>query len=76
MAAKSITKPLVWILMGLLILGLGGFGVTSLSGTLRTVGTVGEAEISVQTISVACKTRSAPKRPTAAKASALPRRSG
>ncbi|WP_306110782.1 MULTISPECIES: peptidyl-prolyl cis-trans isomerase [Roseovarius] len=48
MAAKSITKPLVWILMGLLILGLGGFGVTSLSGTLRTVGTVGEAEISVQ----------------------------
>jgi peptidyl-prolyl cis-trans isomerase D len=48
MAAKSITKPLVWILMGLLILGLGGFGVTSLSGTLRTVGSVGEAEISVQ----------------------------
>ncbi|MDD9727544.1 peptidyl-prolyl cis-trans isomerase [Roseovarius sp. SK2] len=48
MAAKSITKPLVWSLMGLLILGLGGFGVTSLSGTLRTVGTVGEAEISVQ----------------------------
>ncbi len=47
MAAKSITKPLVWILLGLLILGLGGFGVTSLSGTLRTVGHVGEAELSV-----------------------------
>ncbi|MEO1139234.1 MAG: peptidyl-prolyl cis-trans isomerase [Pseudomonadota bacterium] len=47
MAGKSITKPLVWILMGLLILGLGGFGVTSLSGTLRTVGQVGEADISV-----------------------------
>ncbi|WP_317054848.1 peptidyl-prolyl cis-trans isomerase [Roseovarius rhodophyticola] len=47
MASKSITKPLVWILMGLLILGLGGFGVTSLSGTLRSVGKVGEADIRV-----------------------------
>ncbi len=47
MASKSITKPLVWILMGLLILGLGGFGVTSLSGTLRSVGQVGEADIRV-----------------------------
>ena len=41
MASKSITKPLVWILMGLLVLGLAGFGVTSLSGTLRTIGKVG-----------------------------------
>ncbi|WP_135504906.1 peptidyl-prolyl cis-trans isomerase [Roseovarius aestuariivivens] len=47
MAAKSITKPLVWILMGLLILGLGGFGVTNLSGTQRAIGSVGEAEITV-----------------------------
>src|SRR6056297_154266 len=47
MAAKSITKPLVWILMGLLILGLGGFGVTSLTGTLRTIGQVGEADLRV-----------------------------
>lgn len=45
MAAKSVTKPLVWILMGLLILALGGFGVTSLQGTLRSIGNVGEAEI-------------------------------
>ncbi len=47
MAGKSISKTLVWILMGLLILGLGGFGVTNLSGTVRTVATVGNAEISV-----------------------------
>ena len=47
MAAKSITKPLVWILMGLLILGLAGFGVTNLSGTQRAIGSVGEAEITV-----------------------------
>lgn len=47
MAGKSMSKPFVWILLGLLILALGGFGVTSLQGTLRTVGQVGEADISV-----------------------------
>lgn len=35
----------VWVLMVLLILGLGGFGVTSFSGGLTTVGRVGDAEI-------------------------------
>ncbi|MFO7770716.1 MAG: SurA N-terminal domain-containing protein [Roseovarius gahaiensis] len=45
MAAKSISKTLVWILMGLLILGLGGFGVTNLSGNVRSVGSVGDTEI-------------------------------
>jgi len=45
MAAKKISKFLVWILLGLLILGLGGFGVTNLSGTLRSIGSVGDAEI-------------------------------
>ncbi|MDR9484483.1 MAG: SurA N-terminal domain-containing protein [Sediminimonas sp.] len=43
----SITKTLVWILMGMLILGLGGFGVTNLSGSVRSIGTVGEQEISI-----------------------------
>lgn len=47
MAAKSITKPLMWILMGLLIIGLAGFGVTNLSGTQRAIGSVGDAEITV-----------------------------
>ncbi len=47
MAVKSISKTLVWILMGLLILGLGGFGVTNLSGTVRTVGSVGDTEINI-----------------------------
>src|SRR6056297_477889 len=45
MAANSISKTLVWILMGLLILGLGGFGVTNLSGNVRSVGSVGDTEI-------------------------------
>ncbi len=46
-ASKSISKTFVWILMGLLILGLGGFGITNLSGSVRSVGSVGEAEIDI-----------------------------
>ena len=46
-AGQGITKTLVWILLGLLILGLAGFGVTNLSGTLRTIGSVGKADIRV-----------------------------
>ncbi|WP_417208724.1 peptidyl-prolyl cis-trans isomerase [Antarctobacter sp.] len=48
MAAKKsgIGKYLVWGLLGLLLLGLGGFGATNFSGTVRSIGKVGEAEIS------------------------------
>jgi peptidyl-prolyl cis-trans isomerase D len=44
---NSITKTAVWVLMGLLILGLGGFGAVSFTGNARSVGTVGGKEISV-----------------------------
>ena len=44
---NSITKTAVWILMGLLILGLGGFGAVNLRGNIRTIGTVGEKSIPV-----------------------------
>lgn len=47
-AKKGITNTLVWILMGLLILGLGGFGVTNLSGSISRVGSVGETPIDLQ----------------------------
>ena len=47
MSGKKITKSLVWLLMGLLVLGLGGFGITNLSGTIRSVGSVGDADIDV-----------------------------
>ena len=47
MAKKGITNTLVWILMGMLILGLGGFGVTNLSGSVRSIGSVGDTDIDV-----------------------------
>ncbi len=36
----------VWVMLSMLIVGLGGFGVTSFSGGVTTVGQVGDAEIS------------------------------
>ena len=45
--SKSISKYLVWILLGLLIIGLGGFGASGLSGTMRSVGSVGDRDISI-----------------------------
>lgn len=44
---SSLSKTFVWIILGLLIVGLAGFGATNLSGTIRTVGTVGDQTISV-----------------------------
>lgn len=50
MASKnlSFSKIFLWILMGLLFVGLAGFGATNLSGTLRSIGSVGEKEIRVE----------------------------
>mgnify|MGYP005854975409 CR=1 FL=1 len=49
MAGNSISKGAMWVLMGLLIIGLGGFGITNLGGRVQSVGSVGTAEIDVQT---------------------------
>lgn len=49
MAGNSISKGAVWVLMGLLVIGLGGFGITNLSGAVRSIGSVGTAQIDVQT---------------------------
>jgi peptidyl-prolyl cis-trans isomerase D len=46
---SSISNKLVWVLMGLLILSLGGFGVTNLGGTINNVGTVDGKPITVNT---------------------------
>lgn len=37
-----------WMMMGMLIVGLGGFGVTNFSGTLTSVGSVGDVSISTR----------------------------
>ncbi|MFC4668516.1 peptidyl-prolyl cis-trans isomerase [Seohaeicola nanhaiensis] len=46
---KSLGNTFVWIILALLIVGLAGFGATNLSGTIRTVGHVGDQTISVDT---------------------------
>ena len=38
----------VWILLAMLVFGLGGFGVTSFTGGIQSIGTVGKTEISVR----------------------------
>ena len=38
-------SAIVWVLMGLLILGLGGFGVTSFSGGSSGIGSVGDTVV-------------------------------
>ena len=44
---NTVSKTLIWILLALLIVGLAGFGATSLGGNIRTVGAVGSKSISV-----------------------------
>ena len=44
---KGIANTLVWVLMGLLFVGLAGFGATNLSGNIRTIGSVGDIPIEV-----------------------------
>jgi peptidyl-prolyl cis-trans isomerase D len=47
MAKGKSSRVLVWILMGLLIAGLIGFGATDFGGSVRSVATVGDTEIDV-----------------------------
>lgn len=43
----SIGKTAVWILLGLLIVGLAGFGTTNFSGNVSSIGAVGDTEIPI-----------------------------
>lgn len=47
LGSSTISKSAVWVLLSLLILGLGGFGVTNLSGNVQSVGRVGDQEIAI-----------------------------
>lgn len=41
------TSVVVWILMAMLVLGLGGFGITNFGGGVSSIGKVGDREIDV-----------------------------
>lgn len=41
-------STIVWLLMGLLVLGLGGFGVTSFSGGSSEIGAVGQTKVTAE----------------------------
>lgn len=41
------TSIVVWVLMGMLVVGLGGFGITNFGGGVSSIGKVGEREIDV-----------------------------
>lgn len=45
--ASHFSKAFIWILMGLLIVGLAGFGAVNFTGTARTLGTAGDQEITI-----------------------------
>ena len=47
MAKNKISKAAVWVILGLLFIGLAGFGATNFGGSVRVVGQVGDAEIDV-----------------------------
>lgn len=52
---RGLSKGAMWVLMGLLVIGLAGFGATNLSGTITSVGSVGTAQIDVNAYSRALR---------------------
>lgn len=44
----KVSNLVVWVLLGLLIIGLAGFGIGDFGGSVRSVGQVGRTEISTQ----------------------------
>jgi peptidyl-prolyl cis-trans isomerase D len=47
MKKNSLAKTLVWILMGLLFVGLGGFGAVNFTGTARDLALVGDKTVTI-----------------------------
>ncbi|WP_347313293.1 peptidylprolyl isomerase [Defluviimonas sp. SAOS-178_SWC] len=46
--SKKRGNTIVWILMAMLILGLGGFGARNFGGSVRSLGTVGDRDIDLR----------------------------
>lgn len=53
----KVQEAAVWVLMGMLILGLGGFGVTSFSGGVSKIASVGDSEITTDDYARALQTQ-------------------
>jgi peptidyl-prolyl cis-trans isomerase D len=53
----KVQEAAVWVLMGMLILGLGGFGVTSFSGGVTKIASVGDSEITTDDYARALQTQ-------------------
>jgi peptidyl-prolyl cis-trans isomerase D len=51
--AKRGNRIFVWIVVGLLLVGLAGFGTTTMRGTTDTLGTIGDKEIPLQAYATA-----------------------
>ena len=47
-AKKKASNIFVWIILGLLMIGLAGFGIGSFGGSSSTIGSVGTARITAQ----------------------------
>lgn len=45
---KKKANLVVWLVLGLLVFALGGFGIGNFGGSVRSIGSVGETEIPVQ----------------------------
>ncbi len=45
---KKISSALVWIILVLVLLGLGGYGVTNFGRSVRSIGGVGDTEIDIR----------------------------
>ncbi len=50
---KKKTNIAVWAVLGLLVFALGGFGIGNFGGSVRAIGAVGDAEISVNDYALA-----------------------
>ncbi len=49
MRSKSLSKVFSWVLLTLLVVGLAGFGAVNFTGSVTSIGTVGEKDISTNT---------------------------